>query len=84
MYQHVQFIAIIGVIKVEHLWAECNDGLAGFLWTTAPLVFKYIGLQALRHLDPCDPLPEPQAVLSLPHSSPLWLSALSKATSPYL
>lgn len=28
-----------------------------FLWTTAPLVFKYIGLKALRHLDPCDPLP---------------------------
>lgn len=59
------FITIIGVIKVEHLWAKCNVGLAGFLWTTAPLVFKYIGLKALRHLDPCDPLPPPQEVLSL-------------------
>lgn len=78
------FITIIAAIKVEHLWPKCNVGLAGFLWTTAPLVFKYIGLKALRHLDPCDPLPPPEEVLSLPHSALLWLSALSKATSPYL
>lgn len=82
--QHMPFITIIGVIKVGHLWAKCNAGLAGFFYFTAPLVFKYTGLKALRHLDPCDPpSPPPQTVLSLPHSALLWLSAQSKATSPY-
>lgn len=28
--QHMPFITIIGVIKVEHLWAKRNVGLAGF------------------------------------------------------
>lgn len=78
------FIPIIAVIKGEHLWSECGVCVAGFLWTTAPLLFKYIGLKALHHLDLCDPLPLPQEVLSLPHSALLWLSALSKATAPYL
>lgn len=85
VYLRMSFIKIIGVIKVEHLWAKCNTVLAGFLWTTAPLVFKYIGLKTLHHLDPCDTCPSlPGAILCLPHSSLLWLSTLSKATSPYL
>lgn len=49
------FITIIGAIKEEHLWAWCRVDLVGFLWTIAPLVFKYIGLKALHHLDPYDP-----------------------------
>lgn len=48
-----------------------------FLWTTAPLVFKYIGLKALRHLDPCDPLPPsaPSSTQSSPQRSALAVSA---------
>lgn len=36
MNQHMPFITIIGVIKVGHLWAKCNTGLAGFFILLLP------------------------------------------------
>lgn len=72
---------------MEHLQAKCNIVPAGlffppsffsfffflFLWTIAPLVFKYIGLKALRHLDPCDRLPSAPPPSGI-QSSPVVLS----------
>lgn len=52
---------------------DLNAELAwqAFLWTIAPLVFKYIGLKTLHHLDPSDPSP----ALSSTHVFPTVFSS---------
>lgn len=74
------FITIIGVIKVDHLWARCNVALACFFMDYRSLGVKNIGLGACCHLDPRDPphlpLPRPEQ-----HSTS---SLVRKVTSLYL
>lgn len=75
------FITIIGVIKVDHLWARCNVALACFFMDYRSLGVKNIGLGACCHLDPRDP---PPTSLSPAPSSILlhrWCARLPPFTS---
>lgn len=80
VYLHMPFITIIGVIKEENLWAKFWQAFYGLLlpWCLSILVSKLC-----ITLIPATPSPATSSS-HLPRSTVLWLSALSKATSPYL
>lgn len=80
VYLHVPFITIIGVVKVDRLWARCNVALACFFMDYRSLGVKNIGLGARCHLDPRDPptSPSPAPSSMLLHR---WCARLPPFTS---